>query len=234
MNPRPIWRAWTLAAALTLSPSLLWGQPGAAPPPSPPASTVPAVEYVVKNRDFRILAHPQRASAHQVEVLVFFWYGSPWAAKVEPQLRSWVESGAAPARVRVQYVPVALSNPWGFSARVFYALSRLGVERQLTPRLLQAVNERVVDLGSPVSMSRWLSQQGVSPDAFQKAINDPLVVAQVASLPAIARAYEIRSTPTFIIDGRYHIAATEKMPPERAAAVAMFMAQKLSEGGPRP
>lgn len=208
-----------------------------APPPSQTTSALaplPKIDYVVRGKDFYVLASPQRATPGRTELLVFFWYGSPWAAKVDPYLRAWVASGRAPADLRIQYVPLVMGESWAFSARIFFALEALGLERELSPRLLRAVDTKAVDLSSPVSVKRWLIEQGVSAERFEKAINSDLVVAKTAALPAIARAYHVRSSPTFVLDGTYHIAASSQMPPERATAVAMFFAQKLSEGGPRP
>jgi thiol:disulfide interchange protein DsbA len=225
--------SWILASAAQAQEMA----PPSAPAPAAVSSALPAlpkIDYVVRGKDFHVLAKPQRATPGRTEMLVFFWYGSPWAAKIDPYLRAWIASGRAPANLRIQYVPMAMSDQWTFAARVFYALEELGMERELTPRLLRAVELKVVDLSSPASVQKWLLEQGVSPEAFEKAINSNRVVAKTASLPAIASAYQVRSSPTFIIDGTYHIAATRELPPERAAAVAMFFAQKLSEGGPRP
>ena len=233
-------RSSLLLAALAL-PGLVSAQaaPDAAPAANRPAAAsslpkLPDVRYVVRGQDFRILAQPQRATPGRTEMLVFFWYGSPWAAKVDPYLNEWVASGRAPANLRLQYVPLALSRDWEFSARIFFALERMGKEREITPRLFRAVQAKAVDLSSPRSVQTWLTEQGIAADAFSAAINDPVVIAKTNALRPIARAYDVRSSPTFVIDGRYHIASTDKVPPERALAVAMFMTQKLSEGGPRP
>lgn len=202
--------------------------------PSTALAPLPKIDFVVKDKDFHILPRPQRATPDRTELLVFFWYGSPWAAKIDPYLQSWVASGRAPANLRIQYVPMVMGPEWMFGARVFYALEELGMEREITPRLLRAVQAQAVDMSSPVSVQKWLTEQGVSPEAFKKAINSDRVVAKTAALPAIASAYHVRSSPTFILDGTYHVGASSRMTPERAAAVAMFFAQKLSEGGPRP
>lgn len=226
-----------LSASLFLAP-LAGAQEVTAPVSQPTASAalapLPKIDFVVKGKDFHVLPQPQRATPGRTELLVFFWYGSPWAAKVEPYLSSWVASGRAPANLRIQYVPLVMGPEWMFGARVFYALEELGMEREITPRLLRAVQSKVVDMGSPVSVQKWMTEQGISPEAFQKAINSNYVVAKTASLPAIANTYHVRSSPTFILDGAYHVGASSSMAPERAAAVAMFFAQKLSEGGPRP
>lgn len=229
---------WAVSASLAwvgLTAAPLYAQvvPEAA---APAAKPLPKITYVVRGQDFQVLNPAQRSTPGRTELVVFFWYGSPWMAQVEPALRAWVEQGRAPANLRLQFVPLLTNQDksWAFSARIFFALEQMRVERQITPKLLRAVNEKVVDLSSPASVNAWLVQQGIDGQAFQKAINSPMVVARVSALPWVARNYQVKSTPTFVIDGTYHIASTEKMPPERATAVAMFMATKLSEGGPRP
>lgn len=240
-HPFDFLKALALSALLLTSLGLpLYAQdaPSADEAPAPTTSQglapLPQIDYVVQNRDFYILNKPQRSTPGRVEVLVFFWYGSPWSARVDPYIRQWVASGQAPANVTVRYVPVVLTSDWGFSARIFFALEQMGVEQALTPKLLRAVAAKVVDLDSPQSVTTWLSEQGVPPAKFQSVINSDQVVARVSSLPVIARDYQVKSTPTFVIDGRYLIPSTEKMPPERATAIALFMAKHLSEGGKRP
>lgn len=197
-------------------------------------NSLPKITHVVRNKDFRVLDPSRPDNPDYVDVLVFFWYGSPWSAQVEPVLRQWVEEGRAPANVRVQLVPVVLDKDWAFAARIYFALDEMRLQYALTPKLFRAVSNKQVDLKSPLSVKRWLEREGVSPSAFEEAINSSRVIARTNGLVSTARSYQVRSTPTFVLDGRYHIAANEQMSPARAVAVAMFMAEQLSKGGPRP
>lgn len=222
--------ARSLAAALLFAALLpapgAQAQPQTSPSPAAPKA-LPKVSYVVKGKDFHVLSRPQRDDPSRTDVIVFFWYGSPWSAQVEPYLREWVDSGRAPANLRLTFVPVVLDRSWRPGAYVYYALEKMGLQRRLTPLLLRDVHRKRLDLASPKSLARWLDEQGVDPRAFQDALLDPMVAARVSGLGPLARMYEVRSTPTFIIDGRYQVRAHEQMPPERAAAVAMFMADRL-------
>lgn len=240
-NPTSCMTPWLLAATLALSvvsfaPNA-WAQARAVDGQGNAPLTLnalPKITHVVRNQDFRVLQSPQRDDETYTDVVMFFWYGSPWVAQVEPVMRQWIEQGRAPANVRFQMVPVVLSNDWVFSARIFYALEEMKLQRHLTPKLLAAVSQKKVDLSSPRSVKTWLEGEGVDTDAFQEVINGPRVIARMATIVPTVRQYEVRSTPTFVIDGRYHISANEKVSPARAAAVAMFMAEQLSKGGPRP
>ena len=83
-----------LASAWLLAPVALAQE--MAPPPAAPTSAsspalpaLPKIDYVVRGKDFHVLAKPQRATPGRTEMLVFFWYGSPWAAKIDPYLRAF-------------------------------------------------------------------------------------------------------------------------------------------------
>lgn len=197
-------------------------------------SSLPRITHVVRDQDFRVLQSPQRDDPAYTDVTMFFWYGSPWAAQVEPVIREWIEQGRAPANLRFKLVPVMVSRDWAFSARIFYTLEEMKLQRRLTPRLLAAISQERVDLSSPRSVKAWLEGEGVPMDVFEEVINGPRVIARMATIIPTTRQFEVRSTPTFVIDGRYHISANEKTSPERAAAITMFMADQLSKGGSRP
>lgn len=195
---------------------------------------LPKITHVVRNKDFRVLDPSGPDNPEYVDVLMFFWYGSPWSAQVDPVLRQWIEEGRAPSNVRVQWVPVVLDKDWAFAARIYFTLDEMRLQYALSPKLFRAVSNKQVDLKSPISVKRWLEREGVSISDFEETINSPRVIARTNGLVSTARRYQVRSTPTFVIDGRYHIAANEKMSPTRAVAVAIFMAEQLSKGGPRP
>ena len=226
-----------VASALAFAPSSFAQAPEATPANAAAAPTLrslPKITHVIRNQDFRVLQNPQFDDPAYTDIVMFFWYGSPWAAQTEPLMRQWIEQGRAPGNVRFHMVPVVLSSDWAFSARIFYTLEEMKLQRHLTPKLLAAVSQKKVDLSSPKSVKTWLEGEGVSAEKFEEVINGPRVIARMATIMPMTRQYEVRSTPTFIIDGRYHIGANEKLPPARAAAVTMFMAEQLSKGGPRP
>lgn len=200
---------------------------------STPLKPLPVVQSAQRQRDFVFLDRPVRATPHRIEVLVFFWYGSPWAKQIEPHLRQWQESGQMPARVRVQWVPLILdfNDPnWAVGARVFYALQKLGKEHSLRHRLMIAKQSGVVQFSNPLSITRWMEEQGIPKASFEAAINDPLVIAQVSRLPNIQRMYDVKSSPTFVLMGEMKVESNEKRSPEKATAIMMFMATQLNRG----
>lgn len=195
---------------------------------------LPKIQAVAKGVDFYSVATPFPKTIPETEVIVFFWYGSPWVAKVDPLIRQWVNSGKIPNNVRIQWAPVVFDEDGAFPARVFYALQMMGKESVVSPALLQAVSSGRVNLSSPKSVSDFVTTLGISFKEFQTAINHPIVIAQADNVKKIMKIYDIQSSPSFVIDGQYLIPSNVEQSPEKATAVMMFMSEKLSQGGPRP
>lgn len=199
-----------------------------------PSPKLPTIKAVARNVNFYKLAHPLPKTRSETEVIVFFWYGSPWAAKVDPFIREWISNGNVPTNVKITWAPVIFDEEGAFSARIFFALKMLDKETTISPILLKAVSEGRVDLQSPKSVSDFLSTQGVSFKDLQNAINNPLVIAQTTKVQSVMRLYDVETSPSYIIDGEYLIPSNVEQSPEKATAVMMFMTEKLSQGGPRP
>lgn len=236
--------AFMMSMSLTANAQTLPQLPGQK---SPVASTVvasvskisdlPSVKYVIKDQDFKKYNQKKPSNEQFTEVMVFFWYGSEWVQKMQPVLTEWEKSGKMPSRVKLTWVPIVLNEnqtEWAFSARLFFALEKLGKEKDLSPIIFKALRENVLDLSSPKAVSEFLKARGVDPKDLEKAINDPLVVSKTYHLPSIAKMYGVQSTPSYVIDGEYLIASTNQLAPEKATAVMIFMAEKLSQGGSRP
>ena len=212
--------AWSQEAAVA-------SDPATSPAPAKPAEA--PIRYLVAGKDFQFLTPGFPVQEGRIEVLMFFWFGSDWAARAEPLFRAWIESGTAPSNVSFKLVPIVLTDDWAFAARVFFALDEMKLSYRLAPALLRAVSTKAVNIQSPVSVRDWLSNQGVDVKEFQKTINSPMVVAMTSSSPNVARLYQVQSTPTVVVNGKYHISANEKVSPERVFAVTKFMVESIAK-----
>ena len=215
-----------------------WTQEVSTAPASAPASApLPPLGYVVLGRDFEKLDKPLRTTpgpTGQVEVIYFFWYGSDWAWSIDRDLRRWAETQPWP--IHFVPTPVVFDNaPYQvLCARIFYALDVLGEERRVGPLLMDALHGNYLDLSDVDQLLAWMDNHGVDSKAFLRAINSPRVKSSVLALPRVQTTYQVRGTPTLVLEGRYVVRATNKQTPAKAAQVAEFMADKLSKPGPRP
>ena len=206
------------------------------PSPARPVAQ-PKINYVVVGRDFVKYKNPKRKTpkvGQNIEVLYFYYYGSPWAAKIDGDLRRW--AATRPYNIVFRPVPVYFNqNPAGiFATRIHYALESLGEEQRLSPLFVQAVQKGSVNLLSAKSVISWMENHGVEEKNFLKHLNAPRTKFLTTSTPFALAQYEITSVPTIVIDGQYIISANQNRSPEKTVAIAEFMVDKLVLGGPRP
>lgn len=198
---------------------------------------LPKINYVVVDRDFTKYEAPlpkSRGQVNQVEVIYFFWYGSDFSWKIDSQIRQW--AARQPYPVLLSPSPVILGDsPYQIlGARIFFTLKMLGREPDLGPLFFEAVQGKHVDMTNLQAIVDWFSVRGISDKQFLRVLNSNEVKASTLNVYRTMRDYQIEAVPTIVLDGEYKIRVSTKTSPERVAAIAQFMAENLSKGGPRP
>lgn len=188
---------------------------------------------LIKDRDFRELPVPVRTSvpAGDVEIVAFFHYGSPWSAQVAPYVQAWV-NGPLDPRIHVQWAPAVLADDWGWGARVFFALDQIGQADSLNPSLMAAYASGALAYGDTAQLVQWLYDHRADSTAFSVALNDGKVIARTAWVPNVMGLYQVRTVPTFVINGRYVLETDSQTPPLLVLARVRYIASRLLERGP--
>lgn len=228
-----------LTLCLFVSSAPLFAQSEFSVPTSSPQikAPTPKVRFVVLNRDFVKYSKPKRVTPSQepqVEVIYFYYYGSPWAQEIDTSLRTWAQT--RPYNIKFITVPAYFNaNPFGkLGARIHYTLEMMGESERLSPLFMRAVQTKRVDLQKMSSVLQWMENHQVDTVKFLKIINSNEVKSATLAIPQVLGRYEVKSTPTIVIDGQYLIESNEKRSPSRVLEITKFMADKLSEGGKRP
>jgi len=199
-----------------------------------PAHALPVITQLVKDQDFRQLPKPLPTSASPggKEVIVFFFYDSPWCAKAAPYIKAWQDEGNAD--LRITWAPAVLADRWGYGARVFFALELLDKNPELTLRLIQAYAGHQVTYGDTASLEKWLTGQGVKVEEFEKALNDGRNVARTAWVPQVMELYTVKAVPTLIINGKYVVEASEDSDPAAVVARARYIVEHAGPADSSP
>jgi hypothetical protein len=203
------------------------------------------LQTVVVNTDLLKYGTERRTSAPAgtIEVIYFFWYGSPWAARVDQSLRAWASTRSYPVRF-VPY-PVIFAADDGsverqvqvLGARIFFALQLLDKEDSIGPLFMTAVHRNFVHLDSVPSVMAWMEAHGITSKDFLSAINDPKVRQNTAAVPSVVQNYmdkDAISVPAVAIDGSYLARATTSSPLSHWLGVVELATDRLAQGGPRP
>jgi thiol:disulfide interchange protein DsbA len=190
-----------------------------------PAASASATDFVdtgkwVEGKHYFLISptQPKVSNTSKIEVVEAFSYGCPACF----QAHAFVDKLAAslPADAVMVYLPVAFrpDENWPVYQRAFYAAQALGVAAKAHDAMFDATwktgETATYDLGTgrPKPQAQWpgiedmakfYTQFGVSADEFVAVANSFSINTRMKRADELVKAYEVGSTPTFVIDGKY-------------------------------
>jgi thiol:disulfide interchange protein DsbA len=146
-----------------------------------------------------------RPDPAKIVVQEFFSYACPHCFAFAPALEAWEASLSSD--VVLERIAVALGRePWLLPAQLFYALRSLGKERELDGAVFDAIHVQRTDFATVRQTADWSVARGLERAAFESALGSFSVKSFVTRGEQLARAAQVRSVPTLVIDGRYRVA----------------------------
>ena len=146
----------------------------------------------------------QTATA-QPEVLEFFSYYCPPCAKFEPIVEQLQHD--LPKEVAIKKNPVAFfgRDMAQEMQRAYATATLLNVESKLTPSLFHKIQVQRQAPQNRDDIKKLFVENGVQVEAFDNTVDSFAVSSMVSQFDRNTEKYNIRSTPTFIVNGKYMI-----------------------------
>jgi len=208
------------ARLLTLFGGLLLASACTAAPESP-APYTEGEQYVT------LPAPQQRLSPEgKVEVVEVFSYGCIHCAHFAPlaeQLRTSLPKG-----VTFRLLPAPFSDQWLPYARAYYAADKLGVVARTHLALFKAKFEQQYPLNTLDELADFYASQGVNRDEFLRIATSPAADAQMQKDLALIRHWQVDSTPTIVVDGKYRSAKVKTL--DELAGLTRWLVQRELAG----
>jgi thiol:disulfide interchange protein DsbA len=156
---------------------------------------------LLEDLDYRVIPQQPLSGAGRIEVVEFFYYGCRWCNEFEPYLNDWLKR--KPADVNFRYQPAIRNTRWLVLTKAFYAFQALGVESKLHGRLYRAYHREEVNLEDEVVLTTWALKQGVELKPLETLMHSDEIMAQVEAARQTTYAYQVETTPSLVVDGRY-------------------------------
>jgi thiol:disulfide interchange protein DsbA len=154
--------------------------------------------------EYKQIEPPQPThSGNKVEVLEFFFYGCSHCFHLHPKLSEWAKK--MPRDVELVFVPTVFNSAWEPMANTFYALELMGKQKMLHDDLYDAWNVNNIELTDLAQISAFVGKHGGDSKAFSDNYQSFSVQSKVMRSKQMQQAYNIRGTPTLIVDGKYMI-----------------------------
>jgi len=162
-----------------------------------PAAAVDLMEDV----DYRVIPQQPVADPARIEVVEFFYYGCHWCSEAEPHVRQWLDRKPPDVTFRLQ--PALRNTRWITLTKAFYVLEAEGKLAELHGELFRAYHLHEINLEDEVVLTDWLVKHGLKRARVEALLASPEVAAKVEAARIATYAYQVDSTPSVVVDGRY-------------------------------
>jgi thiol:disulfide interchange protein DsbA len=134
-------------------------------------------------------------------VVEFFYYGCRWCNEAEPYIREWLQR--KPADVVFRRQPAIRSTRWITLTKAFYILESEGKVSALHAQLFSAYHRDELNLDDEAVLTDWLVKHGLKRERVDAALASPELMTKVEAARTATYAYQVETTPSVVVDGRY-------------------------------
>lgn len=160
---------------------------------------------LVEGQNYTVLPKPiPQTQADKVEVLEFFGYFCVHCYHLDPILLKHARTFPSDTYLRTEHV-VWQPDMLGL-ARVAAAVNQSGLKYQANPAVFTAVYEQKINLADPATFKSWAqNQKSFDGKKLIAAYDSFSNQAQAKKMEELTNTYQISSTPTVIVGGKYQV-----------------------------
>ncbi len=170
---------------------------------------------------------PPPGTGNEVEVVEFFMFTCPHCNNLNPKLQEWKKK--LPENVKFKHIPAMFGGLANLHAKTYFALEVMGEADRLTNPFFDAIHKQKRRLRNAKEIDAFLKQHNVDLDKFHAALNSFTVQTKANRAAALMRRYGIRSVPSLVVDGRYHIKNNNQVLDITDALIAKTLADRKAQ-----
>ena len=156
---------------------------------------------LMEDVDYVVIPRQRLSNTERIEVAYFFYYGCQWCFRFEPVIGEWLKQ--KPVDVSFRRIPALRNTKWVTLTRAYYAFEALGLLPKLHAKAFNAFHRDDVNLQSESELFDWVARQGVDRKHFEEVFRSDMVTTRMMDSRALTDAFQIESTPSVAVDGRY-------------------------------
>ena len=173
-------------------------------------SSFAQIERFVAGTHYTELAAPANTNdSSKIEVLEVFWYGCSHCFRFEPLIANW--EATMPADVDFGRFPAMWNGLMEVHAQVYYTAEAMDALDIVHEHVFNAINIEGNRLQNEGQIGALFAKYGINEDEFAKSFNSFSVRTKVNQAKQRMQAYEIRSTPNMIVNGKYLVATSQSV-----------------------
>jgi thiol:disulfide interchange protein DsbA len=164
----------------------------------------------------------------EIEVVEVFSYMCPHCGNFQPYVEAWHEQ--LPEGVSFSRAPVSFNPSWETFARAYYTAEVLDLLDQSHSALFQALHQERRAIRSMDDLAAFHAQYGIDAERFTSTAKSFPVESKMRMGNASIAKWQVRSTPTLVINGKYRVSPRRGGTFDEMLQVADWLiAQELGE-----
>lgn len=176
---------------------------------------------------YKILETPGAvAEPGKIEVREFFSYICPHCHHLESTVAAWVKS--KPDNVNFVRNPVSFLRNSEPLARAYYVADSLDLVDKIHRPIFDAIHVHGEPLFTPAALADFFAKYGVDKGKFEQLYSSFGVSTKIRQADALAREYQIRGVPSFVVNGKYLVLREHLQSNEEMFDVIDFLIEKES------
>ena len=135
------------------------------------------------------------------EVIEFFSYSCPHCYSFEAPLKKWLDTDGK--KFHLIKVHIKRTDNNDLHQRLFFSLERLGVSEDIHMKVFAEIHRKHNNLKTVDSIIVFAATLGIDKLTFLVSFDSPEVTERIKAAQKLIDAYQIRSTPSLVINGKY-------------------------------
>jgi thiol:disulfide interchange protein DsbA len=173
-------------------------------------SSFAQIERFIAGTHYTELSAPVNTNdSSKVEVLEVFWYGCSHCFRFEPLIANW--EATVSADVDFGRFPAMWNGLMEVHAQVYYTAVAMDALDIVHEHVFNAINIEGNRLQNEGQIGALFAKYGIDEEEFSKSFNSFSVRTKVNQAKQRMQAYEIRSTPNMIVNGKYLVTTGESV-----------------------
>ncbi len=166
-----------------------------------------ADKEVAENEDYIVLDNPRaRRTGEPIEVVEFFSYACVHCKNFEPLLEDWLEDQEEDVVFRRQ--PTTFSPIYALLAQSYLTLEQSGALEDNHTRIFRALHDTGRQFLTKEMVADYVDGRGITREEFIEEFNSPDVRQAMRQADREQREFNIMSTPSLVVAGKYLVRMT--------------------------
>ncbi|MBT3425997.1 MAG: thiol:disulfide interchange protein DsbA/DsbL [Gammaproteobacteria bacterium] len=178
-----------------------------------------------EGQHYTIVENPRRIRGENIEVMEFFSYGCIHCYNFDEPLTEWVNDKKD--AIQLVRTPLMGNENWRLLGKHYYTLEQLKQRDRLHHSSFVAIHDRGKVFADVDNLADFFADDELPYDPYISTFNSPSVMGQINLADQLSRRFKISSVPTLIVHGKYKVAITSDIGPNRMLEVVDHLIDKI-------